>query len=177
MEQILREDATPNESVPRSQLRRGFARGLRAVSTITPILLLTAAHRPAADERAVLASVHALFDALAERNVPAMLAHVVPGGTGTDIVRGKDGTVRFKAQPYVDFLRATPAQGPRLEEMLRHPEVRIDYDMATVWGEYTFREDGRISNCGMDSIQLIRVGGEWKILNFSWTSRSGGCGS
>jgi hypothetical protein len=144
---------------------------------IAASLLLMAADQPASDERAVLASVQALFDALARRDVPGMLAHVVPGGTGTNIVRGNDGKARFKAMPYADFLRATPSQGPQYLEEIHRPQVRIDHDMATVWTNYIFRENGSFSHCGTDSIQLIRVDGEWKILNFSWTSRRTGCES
>lgn len=54
-------------------------------------------------------------------------------------------------------------------------EVRVRGDMATVWGRYDFHVGTRLTNCGHNSIQLMRVKEEWKIINIASTIITQGC--
>ena len=42
-------------------------------------------------------------------------------------------------------------------------------------GEYEFWIDSEFSHCGVDLIDMVKVDGEWKIANFSWTVEKEGC--
>jgi hypothetical protein len=43
------------------------------------------------------------------------------------------------------------------------------------WAPYDFYIDEVFSHCGTDAIDLVRVDGEWKIGNSSWTVQKAGC--
>lgn len=55
------------------------------------------------------------------------------------------------------------------------PTVLVRGPIAVVRGEYEFRIDGEFSHCGVDSADLVRVDGEWKIANFMWTVEKTPC--
>jgi hypothetical protein len=47
--------------------------------------------------------------------------------------------------------------------------------IAVVWGEYEFWIDGKFSHCGVDSADLVKVDGDWKIANWMWTVERNDC--
>lgn len=49
------------------------------------------------------------------------------------------------------------------DERPRIDAVRVDGNLATVWAPYQFYYKGTLHHCGVDSFQLIRSGGVWKI--------------
>lgn len=46
-----------------------------------------------------------------------------------------------------------------------------------IWGEYEFWIDGEFSHCGVDSADLVKTDGEWKVANFMWTVEKTDCPS
>jgi len=47
--------------------------------------------------------------------------------------------------------------------------------IAVAWGEYEFLINGTFSHCGVDSIDLVKVDGVWKLANWMWTVEKVGC--
>jgi len=62
-----------------------------------------------------------------------------------------------------------------LERWTAEPTVLIRGPIASVWGEYEFWIDGAFSHCGVDSVALAKVDGEWKIANWLWTVEKEHC--
>ena len=56
-----------------------------------------------------------------------------------------------------------------VERWTEEPTVLIRGPIAVIWGEYEFWIDGEFSHCGVDSVDLVKVDGEWKVANFMWT--------
>ena len=47
--------------------------------------------------------------------------------------------------------------------------------IAVFWAPYDFYIDGVFSHCGTDAVDLVKVDGEWKVGNSSWTVQKTGC--
>ena len=62
-----------------------------------------------------------------------------------------------------------------VERWTGNPTVLIRGPIAVVWGEYEFWIDGEFSHCGVDSADLVRMDGKWKIANFMWTVEKDHC--
>jgi hypothetical protein len=62
-----------------------------------------------------------------------------------------------------------------IERWTGEPTVLIRGPIAVVWGEYEFWIDGEFSHCGVDSVDIVKLGGEWKVANFMWTVEKQGC--
>lgn len=56
-------------------------------------------------------------------------------------------------------------------ERMWDPVVRVDGPVATVWATYDFYVDGEFSHCGVDTFQLARVGGDWKVVSLVYNTR------
>ncbi len=62
-----------------------------------------------------------------------------------------------------------------VERWTAAPTVLIRGPIAVVWGEYEFLIDGEFSHCGVDAVDLVKMDGEWKVVNFMWTVEKTDC--
>jgi acetyl esterase/lipase len=62
-----------------------------------------------------------------------------------------------------------------LRERLFDAVLRVDGDVAVVWGPYEFRIGDRVSHCGHDGFHLVREQGRWRIEGGVYTVRPDGC--
>jgi len=83
-----------------------------------------------------------------------------------------DGAARIAPQTLDEFLRAVDVSGGAWDEQIYDVEVRVDDSLASVWAPYTFYLSGRISHCGVNSIELLRDAEGWKITQISDTQRT-----
>ncbi|MEO8727223.1 MAG: nuclear transport factor 2 family protein [Acidobacteriaceae bacterium] len=134
------------------------------------ILFLAAAaglYAATAEEQAVLAPVHAMFDGMAKRD-PAMIKQpLLPGGAMVLMRDGKPAQMTFEA--FAD--RVAKPGTTRIEERIHDPLVRIDNDLAMVWAPFDFLVDGKVDHCGTDLFNLVRKDGKWLIASIADTGR------
>ncbi|HEX2202738.1 MAG TPA: nuclear transport factor 2 family protein [Longimicrobium sp.] len=138
-----------------------------------------AAGRPAQagipDHAAVVAAANGLFDAMRARDTAAIRAMFLPSAPIVSIGRRQNGEAVVEAQGVGDFLPQIAAAPGTLDERMWDPEVRVDGDLATLWAPYDFHFGGEFSHCGVDTFQLVRVDGRWRIAALSYTGRREGC--
>lgn len=61
------------------------------------------------------------------------------------------------------------------DERIRFDLVKTDAALATAWTPYQFYYNGTFSHCGVNSFQLVRLQGVWKIQYLIDTRRKGPC--
>lgn len=61
------------------------------------------------------------------------------------------------------------------DERIRFDLIKTDAALATVWTPYQFFYEGTFSHCGVNSFQLVRLQGVWKIQYLIDTRRKGNC--
>lgn len=61
------------------------------------------------------------------------------------------------------------------DERISFETVKIDGPLAIVWTPYRFYYNGKFSHCGVNSFQLVRFNGAWKIQYLIDTRRREGC--
>jgi hypothetical protein len=52
------------------------------------------------------------------------------------------------------------------------PLVRVDHNIAMVWGSYTALIDGVPHHCGSNLLSLVNENGQWRIASVTDTSRA-----
>jgi ketosteroid isomerase-like protein len=135
-----------------------------------------AAHVEEAEKRAVLEPIDALFAAMRAGDGNGILAHAFPDGRVTATGERSGGAKGLRASSWAEFAgRITPASA--FDEQITDPEIRIDGDVALVWASFVVRRNGKVLNCGYDLFDLVRVNGDWKIMNLSFSSRITNCGN
>lgn len=61
------------------------------------------------------------------------------------------------------------------DERITFDVVKVDDALAIAWTPYLFYYAGKFSHCGVDSFQLVRTNGIWKIQYIIDTRRRTGC--
>jgi Putative lumazine-binding len=118
-----------------------------------------------AEEQAVLAPIHVMFDGMSKRDAAAIKAPTLPGGTMVLMRDGKPVQMTFDA--FAERV-AKPSKA-QIEERIYNPLVRIDNDLAMVWAPFNFLIDGKVDHCGTDLFSLVRVDGRWMIASVADT--------
>jgi len=129
-----------------------------------------------AAEDSVKTIVNKLFDAM--RNADTELLKSVFSETAIlqTIGTGQDGAATIKNEApseFIDFVSKL-AKGVA-DERIIFETIRIDGPLALVWAPYKFFYKGTFSHCGVDSFQLVRMNGGWKIQYIIDTRRKTGC--
>lgn len=141
-------------------------------AAVAASFLLSSLHAkplPAAteDEHAVLAPIHAMFDAMAKHDPAAFKQPLLAGGSMVLMRNGKPTQLTFDA--FADII-AKPSKAP-IEERIHDPLVRVDNDLAVVWAPFDFLVDGKVDHCGTDLFNLVHTDGKWLIAGVADTGR------
>ena len=75
---------------------------------------------------------------------------------------------------FADFVSKQPKDAA--DEQIQFETIKIDGPLAIVWTPYKFYYKGNFSHCGIDSYQLVRINGIWKIQYLIDTRRKANCG-
>lgn len=128
-------------------------------------------------EDSVKAAVSRLFTAMKESDVTMMKSAFAENAVLQTIGRSKEtGAVVVSGEDVNAFVESIQkiAKGDA-DEQIVFETIRIDGDLASVWTPYKFYYKGKFSHCGVNSFQLVRLNGEWKIQYIIDTRRRQGC--
>lgn len=126
---------------------------------------------PDADREAVLATVQAIFDALASGDGETLRRVMHPQVRMYSVERSADSAGIISTSTLEEVIVQVEGNDVALTERMFDPEVRISGDLAMVWTPYDFYVGDRFSHCGVDGLLLARnpETETWQIVSFSWT--------
>lgn len=123
----------------------------------------------------VKATVDGLFTAMLQSDSAGIMNSFAPDAVLQTIV-DKEGKVTVQTEKAVAF--ATAVKGfPKeaCDERIVYDVVRVDGDLAIAWTPYRFYYKKEFHHCGVNSFQLVRLDGRWKIQYIIDTRRKTGC--
>jgi hypothetical protein len=92
--------------------------------------------------------------------------------------RDKNGGVIIKTDFVGDFAQViNNIPKGAADQRISFDVVKINGTLAVAWVPYKFYANGQVYYCGVNSIQLIRVNGVWKILSTLETRNKDNCGT
>jgi len=132
------------------------------------------------DERsAILDVMDKAFAAVASQDPDDWRAIQLAEGTTLSFrphADGEPGKMEMRISNNEAFVAGGEHDGREyVEQWTGEPTVMIRGPIAVVWGAYDFWVDGQFSHCGVDSVDLVKKDGEWKIANFMWTVERTDC--
>ncbi len=117
----------------------------------------TAAQSP---EDSVKSVINTMFTAMKNADV-STLKSCFADSVIFQTIRRDGKVVNEDVNEFLDNIsRETPGNA---DERIRFDVVKTDGPLAIAWTPYEFYYKGKYSHCGVDSYQLVRVNGEWKI--------------
>jgi hypothetical protein len=128
-------------------------------------------------EDSVKAAVNKLFTAMKESDEAMLKNSFTSNAVLQTIGRSKEtGAVVVTSEEVNAFAESIQkiTKGDA-DEQIVFEAIKIDGDLASVWTPYKFYYKGKFSHCGVNSFQLVRLNGEWKIQYIIDTRRRQGC--
>ncbi|HET6768584.1 MAG TPA: nuclear transport factor 2 family protein [Chitinophagaceae bacterium] len=127
-------------------------------------------------EDSVKAVVNQLFSAMKGADASMLKDAFADSAVLQTIRRRQDGTFFVQNEKVSDFVtQIGMAKKDSLDERITFETVRIDGPLAIAWTPYKFYYAGKFSHCGVNSFQLVRINGRWKIQFLIDTRRKQGC--
>ena len=138
------------------------------------IISLTKINGQAAED-SVKTVVNKMFDAMRNAD-PVSLKNTFSDNIIFHTIAEKEGAATVRSEDpkeFIDFI--SKEKKGAADEQIRFETIKIDGSLAMVWAPYKFYYKGKFSHCGVDSFQLVRINGEWKIQYIIDTRRKQGC--
>lgn len=126
-------------------------------------------------EDSVKAVINKLFDAMRNADSKSLIDCFADSAI-LQSVSDKEGVVKITTEQikeFADFV-GTVNKGDA-DERITFDLVKVDAALAIAWTPYKFYYKGNFSHCGVDSYQLVRINGKWKIQYLIDTRRNTGC--
>ena len=147
------------------------------LSLILAMLPLAKAHGQTAvtpEERAVLAVVDTLLEAMSRRDVALSRRMLVPGASLHAI---RDGNELGPARSQSDsaYLGSLASDTSALRERIWNPTTVITGTLAQLWAPYDFHVNRQFSHCGVDSFNLLKTASGWQVASVAYTVKRQGC--
>lgn len=127
-------------------------------------------------EDSVKAVINNMFTAMKNADSVALRNVFSPWAVLQTIGRTKEGETMVRTDEvsrFVSFV-GNSAKGDA-DERIKFGAIHIDGALASVWTPYEFYLKGNFSHCGVNSFQLVRINGLWKVQHIIDTRRKGDC--
>jgi len=143
---------------------------------LTATIFISTITKAQSAEDSVKAVVNQLFTAMKGANAAMLKEAFADSAVLQTIRRKQDGTFFVQDEKVSDFVEQIgKAKKDSLDERITFETVKIDGPLAIAWTPYKFYYAGNFSHCGVNSFQLVRINGRWKIQFLIDTRRRQGC--
>ena len=134
-------------------------------------LLITQTNAQSADD-SVKAVINRLFEGMKNSDAAALKSCFADSA----ILQTITGNGQVRNEAVDEFAKQIASlQKGVADERIRFDVVKVDAALAIAWTPYQFFYKGSFSHCGVNSFQLVRMNGEWKIQYLIDTRRKTGC--
>ena len=147
-------------------------------------ILLTMLHLSApalnaqSPEDSVKAAITKMFEGMKNADPILLRSTFADSPILQTITRDKQGNTIIQNEAVAAFVEFAGKQTKgAADERILFDIVKTDGPLAIAWTPYNFYFNGQFSHCGVNSFQLVRLNGEWKIQYIIDTRRRQGCKS
>lgn len=127
-------------------------------------------------EDSVKAVINKMFAGMKQSDTAMLKSCFADSMVLQTISRNKEGkliVINERPQNFIQSISRIAAGDA--DERISFETVKVDGPLAIAWTPYQFFYKGQFSHCGVNSFQLVRFNGEWKIQYLIDTRRRQGC--
>ena len=127
-------------------------------------------------EDSVKAVINEMFTAMKSADGEMLKSTFSDSIVFQSISRDKAGFTVVRSESPAGFInQISKATAGSLDERIMFETIKIDGPLAFAWTPYSFYYNNNFSHCGVNSFQLVRFEGVWKIQYIIDTRRKDGC--
>lgn len=147
---------------------------------ISILLLFTgisAASQEMVEDASVRQTIEAFFSAFHQQDSIVLRDLADSNVILQSISTNTDGETKMATESFDNFLKSIISipETTKFEEKLHSFDIRINGALANVITPYSFYVNGNLSHCGVNSFQLFKDSGKWKIIYIVDTRIKEGC--
>lgn len=149
---------------------------MREMLLICAFVCMAVLCRAQAPEDSVKAVINTMFDAMRAGDSAKLQSVFGDSALLQTISRNKEGKTIIRNESIKEFvISVSSAPKGALDERIIFETIRIDGPLASVWTPYSFYYNGKFSHCGVNSFQVVRIDGIWKLQYIIDTRRKINC--
>lgn len=127
-------------------------------------------------EEEIKNTITRFFDGMRRSDSNLIRSAVAPTAVLQTIVKNKEGKTLVRSEEMNGFIQAVTKPHDKVyDERISFDVIRIDADLAVAWTPYRFYVGETFSHCGVNSFQLVKLDGQWKIQYIIDTRRKDNC--
>ncbi|MGB5460662.1 MAG: nuclear transport factor 2 family protein [Eudoraea sp.] len=129
------------------------------------------------EKEEVKKAVEMFFNGFHNQDSVLIKSTTSPGIIMQTIGRDKEGASVVKTSDFNNFLKSIVSipDTTKFREKLLSYQIQVDGSMANAWTPYEFWINDKLSHCGVNSFQLHKQDGAWKIIYIIDTRRREDC--
>ena len=152
-------------------IKNSYMKGLFLILTIAS----TTCFAQSKDD-AVKAPINKLFDGMRRSDTAFIRSAFTGNPVLQTIVKTRAGELKVVTEALDSFLVSIVRPHTQVyDERITFDMIKTDGELAMAWTPYRFYVGETFSHCGVDSFQLVKINGEWKIQYLIDTRRKENC--
>ena len=125
---------------------------------------------------AIKQTINNLFEGMRKSDTSLLRSAFSEGAIMQSVNKNQDGVVTIQSEPLDSFIYFIAKPHSLLyDERITFDLIKVDNDLASAWTPYKFYLGEKFSHCGVDSYQLVKIKGIWKIQYLIDTRRKEKC--
>ena len=125
---------------------------------------------------AIKKTITRLFDGMRQSDTSMIRSAFAPESILQTVFRNKEGKVSIRTEALDSFIAFVGKPHKELfDERITFDLIKVDGELAIAWTPYKFYVSDQFSHCGVDSYQLVKLNGEWRIQYLIDTRRKQNC--
>lgn len=124
----------------------------------------------------VKATITAMFEGMKNSDTNVLRSVFAEAAILQTIVQSKEGKTQVRSEDVSGFVTSI-GKLPKgsADERITFDVIKVDAALAIAWTPYKFYFNGQLYHCGVNSFQLVRLEGKWKIQYIIDTRRRENC--
>jgi sporulation-control protein spo0M len=149
---------------------------MRKLLVFSLSILVTLANAQQSDETQIKNTINTFFTGMRSADSMLLKNTLAPAALLQTIVVDNQGKTAVKNADINKFILTIGTPHKEIyDERIEFGSIKTDGMLASVWTPYKFYVGEKFSYCGVNSFQLVKLHGEWKIQYIIDTRKKNGC--
>jgi hypothetical protein len=125
---------------------------------------------------AIKQTINNLFEGMRKSDTALLRSAFSDGAIMQSVNKNHEGIIMIESEPLDSFIYLVAKPHSLIyDERISFDVIKVDQDLAIAWTPYKFYLGDKFSHCGVDSYQLVKIKGVWKIQFLIDTRRKENC--